>query len=145
MAEKGPHEIEQISEGQFREHLDETYADPDAVARFFDEQVKVRQKALEGFVSEANDNEDLLRDFSRRPVEVLHERRLLGPLDQINIDGLINPFHDWPWPWPICRVVCQLEVSVETVWVCISIWPFGRICWPTLVFHVRWVCRIVCD
>jgi hypothetical protein len=142
---EGSSEIEQVSEDQFREQLKETYADPDAAGRFFDQQVEVRRNALEGFFGEVNDDERLMKDFQRRPLELLHERKLLGPLDRISIEDMINPFVDWPWPWPICRIVCRLEPVVETVWQCISIWPFGRFCWPVLVVRLRWQCRIVCD
>jgi len=146
MAEQqGSSEFERVSEDQFREHLKETYADPEAAGRFFEQQVQVRRNAFQEFVRELNDDEHLMNDFKRRPLELLNHRKLLGPLDRISIDDLINPFYDWPWPWPICRIVCHLEEVIETEWHCISIWPFGRFCWPVFVIRLRWRCRIVCD
>jgi hypothetical protein len=145
MAEhKGKMEIEQISDDQARAQLKETYADPDAAGRFFDELIATREKALDGFTQELNGDERLAERFARNPVEFLHERKLLGPLDQITLEGLRNPFIDFPWPWPICRIRCSLECRTETHWICIGFWPL-RICWPVFHIHCRWHCHIVCD
>jgi rubrerythrin len=141
----GSNDIERVSEDQFREHLKETYANPDQATKFFEEQVEARKRTLQDFVGELNEDEHRMKEFTRSPLEALNKRKLLGPLDRISIDDLINPFFDWPWPWPICRIVCELVAELETEWVCISIWPFGRICWPILVIRLRWRCRIVCD
>lgn len=143
--QRGSNEIEQVSEDQFRASLKETYANPEQAQEFFEEQVEARKRTLQTFVDDLNDDEHGMRRFARDPLGILNEHKLLGPLDRISIDNLINPFFDWPWPWPICRIQCQLEAVVETEWVCISIWPFGKICWPILVIRFRWVCRIVCD
>ena len=144
MAEKRGSEFESVSEDQFRDHLKETYTDPEGAGRFFDQQVDARKKALEQFASEVNDDEHLMKQLARDPLGTLNRRKLLGPLDQISIDGLRNPFFDWPWPWPICRIVCRLELVTEVTWVCVGIWPI-RICWPVFHIRLRWVCRIVCD
>jgi hypothetical protein len=136
-------DIEQVTEAQVKKHLKETYANPTAAGKFFDKLIDTRRKALDGFAKELNGSEELANRFARNPLELLHERKLLGPLDQITLEGLRNPFVDWPWPWPICRIVCKVELSVEVVWVCIGIWPL-RICWPVFHLHWRWVCRIVC-
>jgi len=142
--EKGRTEIEQVSDDEARTHLKETYADPDAAGRFFDEMIETRQKALDGFAKQLNGDEGLAERFARSPLELLNERKLLGPLDQITLEGLRNPFVDFPWPWPRCRVVCRLEFVTEVHWVCGGWWPL-RFCWPVFHIHVRWVCRIVCD
>lgn len=144
MAEQKGREIERISEDEARKHLAETYADPEKAGQFFDQMVAARQKAIEQFGAELDGDEKLSAAFARDPVGMLNERRLLGPLDQINIEGLLNPFVHWPWPWPICRVVCFPRFETHVHWVCVGIWPF-RICWPVVHVHVRWVCRIVCD
>lgn len=137
-------ELEQVSEDQARAHLKETYADPEAAGRFFDQMIEGRTKALDALAEELNGDERLSETFARNPLGYLNERKLLGPLDQITLDGLRNPFLDWPWPWPVCRIVCRIEVVTETHWICIGFWPF-RFCWPVLHIHFRWVCRIVCD
>ncbi len=144
MAEKkGSMEIEHISEEDARAHLKETYADPEAAGRFFDQLIETRQKGLEQLTEELNGDERLVETFARNPLGFLNKRKLLGPLDQITLEGLRNPFVDWPWPWPICRVVCRLEPRWEVQWVCIGIWPI-RWCWPVFHIHFVWVCRIVC-
>jgi hypothetical protein len=137
-------EIEQISEDEARAHLKETYANPDAAERFFEEMIETRRGAIANLTEDLNDDEALAHRFSRDPLGFLSERKLLGPLDQITLEGLRNPFLDWPWPWPICRIVCRLESFVEVSWVCIGFWPL-RICWPVLHIRWRWVCRIVCQ
>jgi hypothetical protein len=137
-------EIRQISDDEARSHLKETYADPEAAGRFFDELIETRRSAIERFAEELRVDEDVADDFARNPIEFLSKRKLTGPLDQITLEGLRNPFVDWPWPWPICRIRCNVEVVVETHWVCVGIWPL-RICWPVVHIHFRWVCRIVCD
>jgi hypothetical protein len=136
-------DIEQVSEAQIKKHLQETYANPEAAGKFFEKLIDTRRKSIDAFAKELSGKEELANRFARDPIGFLHERKLLGPLDQITIEGLRNPFLDWPWPWPICRVVCTVQASVEVIWVCIGIWPI-RICWPTLHIHWRWVCRIVC-
>jgi hypothetical protein len=141
---RGRTEIKEISEDEARAQLRETYADPEAAGRFFDQMIDHRQKALVQFEKEVNGDERMTEAFARNPLGMLHERGLLGPLDQITVEGLRNPFFDWPWPWPICRVVCQLRLVTEVHWICIGIWPI-RICWPVVHLHLRWVCRIVCD
>ena len=93
---------------------------------------------------EVGGDERLAASFARDPVGPLNERKLLGPLDQISLDGLLNPFVHWPWPWPKCRIVCFPRFEVHVHWVCIGFWPF-RVCFPRLHIHVRWICRIVCD
>jgi hypothetical protein len=137
-------DIEQVTEAQIKKHLAETYANPKAAGQFFQKLIDTRKKSIDAFAKELNGTEELANRFARDPLGLLHERKLLGPLDQISIDGLRNPFLDWPWPWPICRIVCTVQASVEVVWVCVGIWPI-RICWPTLHITWRWVCRIVCN
>jgi hypothetical protein len=145
MAEqKGRMEIEQISHDDARAFVKETYADADAAGRFFDQLIETRTASIEQLTKEVNGDERLARRFARDPLGVLGERKLLGPLDEIALEGLRSPFLDWPWPWPVCRIVCRLESSVEVVWVCVGFWPF-RFCWPTLQIRWRWICRIVCD
>lgn len=144
MAEPKGTEIEQISEDDGRAYLKETYTDPEAVGRFFDELVATRREALEKFGEEVGGDERLAASFARDPVGLLNERKLLGPLDQISLDGLLNPFVHWPWPWPKCRIVCFPRFEIHVHWVCIGFWPF-RVCFPRLHIHVRWVCRIICD
>lgn len=142
--QKGTSKIELVSDAQARKHLKETYADPVAAGKFFDKLIDTRRKALDLFTKELNKDEGLANRFARDPVGLLNERKLIGALDQITLEGLRNPFIDFPWPWPICRIRCTVEYSVEVDWVCIGFWPL-RVCWP--VFHIRWrwVCRIVCD
>jgi hypothetical protein len=137
-------EIEQLSDADARAHLKETYADPESAERFFDQLIETRQKSLDSLAEELNGDERLSETFARNPLGFLNDRKLLGPLDQITLDGLRNPFIDWPWPWPICRIRCRLEAFSEVHWVCIGFWPL-RFCWPVLHIHFRWVCRIVCD
>jgi hypothetical protein len=144
MAEQKGREIEQISDEEARAHLKETYADPESAGRFFDQMVETRQKAIDQFGEELNGDERLSAAFARDPLGMLNERKLLGPLDQITVEGLLNPFVHWPWPWPICRVVCWPRIETHIHWVCVGIWPF-RICWPVVHVHISWVCRIVCD
>jgi len=141
---RGGSEIEQISHEEARDYLKGTYADPEAAGRFFDQLIEGRKQALDALEKEVNDDQRLGEAFARNPVGFLHERKLLGPLDQITIEGLRNPFIDWPWPWPICRIVCTLQTSVEVEWICVGIWPL-RICWPVFHLRLRWVCRIVCS
>jgi hypothetical protein len=143
MAEQKGREIELISEEEGRASLKETYADPEAVGRFFDEMIQVRQKALDQFAEEVGGDDDLAEKFARDPIGLLNERRVLGPLDEITLESLRNPFWHWPWPWPICRIICRPVFETHVHWVCVGIWPF-RVCWPVLHVHVRWVCRIVC-
>jgi hypothetical protein len=141
---RGQMEIEHISEDKARAQLKETYADPEAAGRFFDQLIETREGALDRLKDELNGDDALADRFARSPVEFLHERKLIGPLDQITLEGLRNPFIDFPWPWPICRIRCGFECFTETSWVCIGWWPI-RICWPVFHIHCRWVCRIVCD
>ena len=143
MAEQKGGEIELISEEDARAHLKETYADPDAAGRFFDEMIDVRRKALDQFAEELGGDAKLSEEFARNPIGMLNDRRLLGPLDQITLDGLRNPFLHWPWPWPICWVECFPRFETHIHWVCVGIWPF-RVCWPVVHLHIRWVCRIRC-
>ena len=143
MAEGKGNELEQVSDDEARSHLKETYADPEAAGRFFDELIEHRRKSFDGLAKELNGDERLAGEFARNPLGFLNERKLLGPLDQITLEGLRNPFADWPWPWPYCRLVCRVEARVETHWVCVGIWPL-RFCWPVLHVHFVWVCRIVC-
>jgi hypothetical protein len=137
-------EIVEISDDEARGHLKETYADPEAAGRFFDELIQARGSALDRLAEELKGDEDLAEHFARNPVEFLHKRKLIGPLDQITLDGLRNPWVDWPFPWPICRIRCNIEIDYHTHWVCIGFWPL-RLCWPVVHIHFRWVCRIVCD
>lgn len=144
MAEKGRYELEQVSDEEARAHLKETYADPEAAGRFFDELIETRRKALDAITEELNGDERMAETFGRNPLGFLNERKVLGPLDQITLEGLRNPFIDWPWPWPRCRIRCRLEAFTEVHWICVGFWPL-RICWPVFHIHFRWVCRIVCD
>jgi hypothetical protein len=137
-------EIEQLSDADARAHLKETYADPESAERFFDQLIETRQKSLDSLAEELNGDERLSETFARNPLGFLNDRKLLGPLDQITLEGLRNPFIDWPWPWPICRIRCRLEAFTEVQWVCIGFWPL-RLCWPVFHIRFRWVCRIVCD
>src|SRR5688500_2516114 len=139
---KGDMEREQVSEDQARAHLKETDADPEGAGRFFDQMIEGRTKALEALAEELNGDQRLSETFARNPLGFLNERKLLGPLDQITLEGLRNPFIDWPWPWPRCYVRCTIEVVTHVHWVCVSFWGI-RICWPVLHIHYRWVCRIV--
>jgi hypothetical protein len=141
---RGTSEIEEISDEQARRQLKEIYADGEAAERFFDEMIKARSTALDRFAEEVNGDERLTERFMREPLGLLNERKLLGPLDRITIEGLRNPFFDFPWPWPYCRIVCRLEPVFETHWVCVGFWPL-RFCWPVFHVHLRWKCRIVCD
>ena len=143
MAEQKGREIEIVSEEEARKHLQETYADPEGAGKFFDQMIEHRQKALDRFGEELSGDEKLSAQFARDPIGMLNERRLLGPLDDITLEGLRNPFVNWPWPWPICWLDCRPVFEYRIEWVCIGIWPF-RVCWPVLRIHVRWVCRIVC-
>lgn len=136
--------IEEITEAQFRKQLGETYKDPEAAGRYFDRYVSERQKALEAFSAELGKNEALAASFTRNPIEMLNQRRLLGPLDRITLDELPNPFHLFPWPFPVCRLQCQIVFRTEVVWVCIGILRW-RICWPVFRIVARWECRIVCS
>ncbi len=144
MAEQKGREIELISDEEARAHLQETYTDPEAAGRFFDQLIETRRKALDRFIEEVGGDEQMAHAFARDPLGVLNERRLLGPLDEITVEGLRNPFLDWPWPWPICRLVCWPQFETHIHWVCVGIWPL-RVCWPVVHIHIRWVCRIVCD
>lgn len=141
--EKGTTEIERVSEDEARAQLKEIYADPEAAGRFFDELVDTRRKALDQFTEELNGDEDLAERFARNPIELLNKRKLIGPLDEISLEGLRNPFLDFPWPWPYCRIRCRFELVPETHWVCAGWWPF-RFCWPVFHLHWRFVCRVVC-
>jgi hypothetical protein len=107
-------EIEKVTEAQFKKHLKETYANPEAAGKFYAKLIETRRRSIDAFAKEVSGKEELADRFARDPIGLLHERKLLGPLDQISIEGLRYPFVDWPWPWPICRVVCS--VQVEVVW-----------------------------
>lgn len=136
-------EIEEISEKQAQAEIRKTYANPEAALKFFSAYTSQRQQALKRFDEEVNKDEALAAEFARNPIGLLNERRLLGPLDQLHLEGLHNPFLPLPWPFPFCRLVCRIECRPEIHWVCISIFGF-RICWPVFHIHCRWVCRIVC-
>ena len=137
-------EITEIPEKEALASLREVYRDGEAAFKFFGAYVSQRQAALKTFDQELRKNEALAAEFSRNPIGVLADRRLLGPLDQVHIEGLRNPFHPLPWPIPHCRLVCRIECRPEVHWVCIRIFGF-RICWPVFHIHCRWVCRIVCS
>jgi hypothetical protein len=136
-------EIERISQADAREYLRGTYADPDAAAKLFDQVIAERKKALQALEKEVNGDQHVAQAMAKDPVGFLHERKLLGPLDQISIEGLRNPFIDWPWPFPHCWVVWTLEIVAEVEWICVGFWPF-RFCFPILVLRLRWVSHIVC-
>ena len=136
-------EIKTISERDAQAQIRETYTDPDSALKFFGRYVAQRQEGLKALSSELEKDEQLAAEFARNPVGFLHERRLLGPLDQLHLEGLHNPFLPLPWPLPQCRLVCRIECRPEVHWVCIRIFGF-RICWPVFHVHCRWVCRIVC-
>lgn len=136
--------IEQVTAEEAKAHLKETYADAGAAGRFFDQLIAVRQKSIAKLADEVNGDEKLADAFARNPLGFLNDRKLLGPLDELSLEGLRNPFVDFPWPWPICRIRCRLEPFVEVRWICIRIWPL-RYCWPVFHIRFRWVCRIVCD
>jgi hypothetical protein len=142
--DRGSFDLKQISEDDARAQLKETYADPEAAGRFFDQLIETRRAAIDRFTEELNGDEGLATHFARDPVGLLGRRKLLGPLDRLTLEGLRNPFLDFPWPWPICRLVCRVESWVEVEWVCIGFWPI-RLCWPVLHIRWRWVCRIVCE
>ena len=135
--------VETLSEREAQSQIRETYSNPDAAMKFFSTYVSQRQRALKQFDAELGKDEALAAEFARNPVGLLNERRLLGPLDQLHLEGLLNPFLPLPWPLPFCRLVCRIECRPEVHWVCISIFGF-RICWPVFHVHCRWVCRIVC-
>lgn len=138
------YEIEAASAEEARASLKETYADPEAAGRFFDQMIEGRQAALERFAAELNKDEALKAQFARAPVELLHQRKLIGPLDQISIEGLRSPYNDFPWPWPFCRLWCEVECVTEIFWVCLGFWPI-RFCYPVLRHEWRFVCRIICE
>ena len=137
-----PVEIETVTEEQAQKHIRETYAKPDAALKFFSTYMAQREKALREFDTEVNKNEALAAEFAKNPVAMLQERKLLGPLDVLNIDGLANPF--LPWPLPFCRFVWRFECTWVWEWRCLSFFGF-RFCWPVLVLHCRWVLRLICN
>jgi hypothetical protein len=136
-------EIQEISEREAKAQVRETYANPEGALKFFDTYVSRKQQALKALSGELEKDPDLMADFAQRPIGFLNERRLLGPLDQLHLEGLTNPFLPFPWPIPRCRLVCRIECRPEIHWVCVSFFGF-RICWPVFHVHCRWVCRIVC-
>lgn len=138
-----PLEIETLSEKDAQEAIRKTYADAEGALKFFGAYISQREKALKAFDAEVAKDEALAAAFSRNPVGTLQERGLLGPLDQVSIEGLHNPFWPFPWPLPWCRWVCRIECRWEVHWVCIRILGF-RLCWPVFHLHCRWVCRLVC-
>jgi hypothetical protein len=135
--------IEELDERQAHEQLRKTYRDPEAAIKYFSTYISQRQQALKQFDAEVAKDEALAARLARDPVGTLNERRLLGPLDRLDLVDLRNPFQPLPWPIPHCRVICRFECRPEVHWVCISIFGF-RICWPVFHIHCRWVCRIVC-
>lgn len=137
-------EIHTLSEQEAHKAIRETYTDADAALKWFGAYVTQREKALKAFDGQLNKDEQLAAAFSRDPLGTLRERNLLGPLDEINIEGLHNPWWQFPWPLPWCRWVCRIECHWEVVWVCVRILGF-RICWPRFVLRCRWVCRLVCN
>ena len=135
-------EIETVSEEQAQKHVRETYAKPDAALKFFRGYMAQREKALKELDAEVNKDEALGAAFAKNPVAMLQDRKLLGPLDVLNIEGLANPF--LPWPLPFCRFVWRFECTWVWEWRCVSFLGF-RFCWPVLVLHCRWVIRLVCN
>jgi hypothetical protein len=134
-------QIETSSEQEAHKHIRETYANPEAALKFFHGYQSQREKALKEFDAQLNKDEALATAFANNPVVTLRDRRLLGPLDVLNIEGLANPFLPWPLPW--CRFVWKVECTWVWEWRCITIFGF-RLCWPVLVLHCRWVVRLVC-
>jgi hypothetical protein len=136
-----PVEIATVSEDEAQKHIRETYAKPDAAEKFFHGYQSQRERALKEFDAQVNKDEALAAAFANDPVGTLRDRRLLGPLDVLHIEGLTNAFLPWPFPW--CRWVWKLECSWVWEWRCITILGF-RFCWPVLVLRCRWVLRLVC-
>jgi hypothetical protein len=136
-------EIEEIKEETAHKHIRETYSDDAAALKFFDGYIAQKEKGLKAFHAEVGRNQELAAAFAKNPVGMLHERGLLGPLDQINFEGLPNPFQPLPWPFPFCRFHYVLECSWERVWVCVRIFGF-RFCWPVYHLHCKWVVQIQC-
>ncbi len=137
-----PVEIETVAEDQAHKHIRETYAKPDAALKFFSGYMAQKEKALKEFDAEVNKNEVLAAAFAQNPIATLQERKLLGPLDVLNIEGLANPF--LPWPLPFCRFVWRFECTWVWEWRCVSFLGF-RFCWPVLVLHCRWIIRLICN
>ena len=78
MADDKGNELEQVSDDEARSHLKETYADPEAAGRFFDELIEHRRKSFDGLTKELNGDERLAGEFARNPLGFLNERKLLG-------------------------------------------------------------------
>ena len=136
-------EIEEVSEDVARKHLGEAYADAGSALKFFDGMVAQREKALKQFHAELGKNQELATAFAQNPVGMLNDRGLIGPLDRINIEDLVNPFKLFPWPFPFCRIYWVLECRWERSWVCVKIFGF-RWCWPVWHLYCKWVARIHC-
>jgi hypothetical protein len=134
--------IEVIPEERLDEVLKETYRDPEAARGFFERGIAEREGAVARFAEEVNQSPDMVEATRQRPIEMLRERGLLGPLDDIRIRTLNPELNLW-WPWPICRWECRWVVRTVIEWVCIGWGPF-RICFPRLRFVLSWECRIVC-
>ena len=135
-------EIETVSEDQAQKHIRETYAKPEAAQKCFHGYVSQREKALKEFDAEVNKDQMLAAAFSQDPVGTLRERRLLGPLDELNIEGLTNAL--LPWPFPFCHWVWRIDCTWVWEWRCVSFLGF-RFCWPVLVLRCSWVLRLVCN
>lgn len=136
-------EIETITQEAAEKHIRETYNDPEAALAFFDGQAAQRERALKTFDAEVGRSDELAAAFAKDPLGTLHERGLLGPLDRVDLEGLLNPFQPLPWPFPHCHFHYRLECRWERHWVCIRILGF-RLCWPVYHLHCRWVVRLVC-
>jgi hypothetical protein len=136
-------EITEISEEEAKKHVREAYADAGGALKFFTGYIAQKEKALKAFHAEVGKNQELAATLAKNPVGTLQERGLLGPLDRINIEGLVNPFQPLPWPFPFCHFHYVLECRWERHWVCIRIFGF-RWCWPVYHLHCKWVVKIHC-
>ena len=71
--------IEVVPEDRVDGVLKETYRDAEAARDFFERQIGEREAALARFAEEANGSPELVHAIRERPIEMLHERGLLGP------------------------------------------------------------------
>jgi hypothetical protein len=122
--------------------LEEIYRDPARAREFFERSIGERELALARFAEEANADPALVDAVRERPMEVLTERGLLGPLDRIQIDTLSPTLGLW-WPYPICRWDCRFVPRTIIEWICVSFLGW-RFCYPRLRIVLRWECRLIC-
>lgn len=136
-------EIDTITAEEAQKQIRETFADGEGALKYFNGYIAQKEKALKAFDAELKKDEALADAFTKDPVGTLQERRLLGPLDRLNLEELPNPFQALPWPFPHCHLHYVLECRWEVHWVCTRILGF-RFCWPVFHLHCKWVARIHC-